>query len=182
MLASTNRKLEELVKEGSFRNDLYYRINVVRITIPPLRTRKEDIPLLAEHFIGHFNKLHSREIERISDSALAALYQHDYPGNVRELENAIEHAFVLCRDNVILPEHLPALFKGSASVAVKENRPATLVEIEKNAIIDALHSTRYNRLAAASELGIHKSTLHRKIKEYGIDLPDYDGRSSSARE
>ncbi|HUT64030.1 MAG TPA: sigma 54-interacting transcriptional regulator [Anaerolineae bacterium] len=182
VLASTNRKLEELVKEGSFRSDLYYRINVVRITIPPLRMRKEDIPLLAEHFIGHFNKLHSREIERISDSALAALYQHDYPGNVRELENAIEHAFVLCRDTVILPEHLPALFKGSAGVTVDENRPATLVEIEKNAIIDALRSTGYNRLAASRALGIHKSTLHRKIKEYGIDRPGYDGRSSSAKE
>ena len=182
VLASTNRKLAELVKEGTFRSDLYYRINVVSITIPPLRMRKEDIPLLAEHFIGHFNKLHSREIERISDSALAALYRHDYPGNVRELENAIEHAFVLCRGTVILPEHLPALFKISIGVAINENKPSTLVEIEKYAIMDALRNAKFNRLAASHKLGIHKSTLHRKIKQYGIDLPDYDGRSSPETE
>ena len=177
ILSATNKNPEDLVKAGTFRNDLYYRINVVRITMPPLRERKEDIPLLAEHFIEHFNNLHSREIERISDAALAALYLHDYPGNVRELENAIEHAFVLCRGKIILPEHLPAQFRQNTTGDDYITGAATLTEIEKKAISDALKRNRYNRLAVAKELGIDKSTLYRKIKHYGIRLPDYDGRS-----
>ncbi|MBN1293451.1 MAG: Fis family transcriptional regulator, partial [Candidatus Latescibacteria bacterium] len=168
--------------KGTFRTDLYYRINVVRITIPPLKERKEDIPLLAEHFIEHFNNLHSREIERISDAALVALYSHDYPGNIRELENAIEHAFVLCRDKIIRPEHLPSQFKQKAAGDDSITGVATLDEIEKKAIIDALRRNHYNRLAASHELGIDKSTLYRKIRNYDIQLPDFDGRSHIHKE
>ena len=103
VLAATNRNLDDLVKQGTFRNDLFYRINVVRLYIPPLRDRRDDIPLLVNHFIDHFNTLYSRGIERVSDSAMAAILEHRYPGNIRELENAIEHAFVLCRGSIILP-------------------------------------------------------------------------------
>ena len=112
---------------------------------------------------------------------MAALLQHDYPGNVRELENAIEHAFVLCSGNIILPEHLPSQFKSiSKEVSLYENA-AKISEIEKAAIINALRRNSYNRAAAARELGIHKTTLFRKIKEYSIDLPAYDGRSSAGK-
>ncbi|MFC1509249.1 sigma-54 interaction domain-containing protein [Candidatus Omnitrophota bacterium] len=179
ILTATNRNLDELIRKGTFRSDLFYRINVVRIHIPPLRERKDDIPLLVEHFIGHFNNLHSREIEQLSDSALAALLEHDYPGNVRELENAIEHAFVLCRGTSILPEHLPIQLRDLSRTTVHKKHMTTLREIEVTSLIESLRHNRYNRIATARELGIHKSTLYRKLKKYGIELPDRDGRSST---
>ena len=181
ILAATNRNLDELVKEGSFRHDLFYRINVVRISIPPLRERKDDISLLVEHFIGHFKKLHSREIEQVSGAAMAALLQHDYPGNVRELENAIEHAFVMCSGRIILPEHLPAQFRSISNEVSLLEKAAKLSEIEKVAIVNSLRLNNYNRIATARELDIHKTTLYRKIKEYSIELSGYDGRSSSRK-
>ena len=176
-LTATNRNLDEFIQKGMFRSDLFYRINVVRIQIPPLRERKDDIPLLVEHFIEHFNNLHSREIERLSDSALAALLEHNYPGNVRELENAIEHAFVLCRGTTILPEHLPVQFRELSRTTVRKKHMTTLKEIEETSLVESLRRNRYNRIATARELGIHKSTLYRKIKKYDIELPDRDGRS-----
>lgn len=170
VLAATNRNLDELVEAGTFRNDLYYRINVVRITIPPLRERKEDIPLLADHFVRHFNNLHNRDIEGISEAALAYLILHDYPGNVRELENAVEHAFVLCRSGLILPEHLPGQFRKEPVKSLSGRSGAiTLREIEILAITDSLRRNSGNKAAAARELGIERSTLYRKIREYGIE-------------
>ena len=177
ILTATNRNLDDLVKQGVFRKDLFYRVNVVRISIPPLRDRRDDIPLLVDHFIDHFNRLYSRGIERVSDSALAALLEHQYPGNIRELENAIEHAFVLCRGAVLLPEHLPDHIRELSRRVPRESRPGTLQETEITTITEALRRNRYNRQAAADELGIHKSTLYRKIREYGIELPARDGRS-----
>lgn len=176
IIAATNRGLEHLVEEGRFRSDLYYRINVVRIALPPLRDRRDDIPLLADHFVRRFNHLHKRDIEGVSDAAMAALLHHEYPGNIRELENAIEHAFVLCRAGRILPEHLPAQFRKDDSV-MRGGGNMTLREMEILAITEALRRNRYNRLAAAGDLGIHKTTLYRKIREYGIILPGRDGRS-----
>ena len=105
ILAATNRDLKQLTESGAFRTDLYYRLNVVTVTLPPLRDRREDIPLLVRHFIDRYNRLTHRSIRDISDSAMAALINHDYPGNIRELENAIEHAFVMCREDQILPRH-----------------------------------------------------------------------------
>ena len=175
VLAATNRNMEELVEAGTFRKDLYYRINVVRLTIPPLRERKEDIPLLIEHFIEHFNKLHGRNIEGISDAAMACLIHHDYPGNVRELENAIEHAFVLCRGEMIFPEHLPARFRKDTVEKITQGREGlTLQEIEALAITEALRRTGGNKVEAANDLGIQRSTLYRKIKEYRITVANKD--------
>ena len=107
VVAASNRRLADLVKAGTFRQDLYYRINVVKLILPPLRQRREDIPLLAEHFIASFNRLREKDITGVSPEVLRILMAHDYPGNVRELENIIEHAFVLCRGGMIQPEHLP---------------------------------------------------------------------------
>ena len=177
ILTATNRNLDDLVKQNVFRKDLFYRVNVVRISIPPLRDRKDDIPLLVDHFIDHFNRLYSRGIERASDSALAALLEHQYPGNIRELENAIEHAFILCRGAVLLLEHLPDHIRELSRPVPQESRPGTLQEAEITAITEALSRNRYNRQAAADDLGIHKSTLFRKIRDYGIELPTRDGRS-----
>jgi transcriptional regulator with PAS, ATPase and Fis domain len=175
VIAATNRSLEQLVKKGQFRSDLYYRINIMRIVLPPLRNRREDIPLLADHFVRRFNKLHKREIEGISDAAMAALMHHDYPGNIRELENAVEHAFVLCRTGLIRPEHLPAQFHKGQSELPKGG-PMTLREMEIIAITDALRRNGYHSPAAARDLGIHKTTLYRKIREYNITQPGRDSR------
>ena len=172
ILAATNRNIDELVDEGAFRSDLYYRINVMRITIPPLRERKEDIPLLAEHFTNHFNTLLNKQIAGISDVAMAALINYDYPGNVRELENAVEHAFVLCHNEYILPEHLPPRFQQTPVTRVSSQGTFTLRELEAMHISEALRRNNWNKTITARELGIGRSRLYRKIIEYSIKIPD----------
>ena len=172
ILAATNRNLDELVDRGEFRSDLYYRVNVVRMTIPPLRERNDDIPLLTEHFIEHFNNLQNREITGISDAAMAALLHHDYPGNIRELENAIEHAFVLCREKQILPQHLPPNLQHTLEKDLSSRGIYTLSELEALHITETLKRNNWNKTAAASELGIGRSRLYRKIKEHGINIPE----------
>jgi PAS domain S-box-containing protein len=173
ILAATNRDLTNLVKKGAFRQDLFYRINVVRLNLPPLRERKEDIPMLVKHFIGRFNRLRGRSVTGISQEALSLLMFHDYPGNIRELENIVEHAFVLCPEREIathcLPENLRITY---ARPAAHRTIGEALKSTEAQVILDALERNRNNRLATALELGIHKSTLFRKIKALGIDLPD----------
>ncbi len=172
ILAATNKNLDELIEKEIFRKDLYYRINVVRITIPPLRERMEDIPLIAEHFTEHFNNLQNKQITGISDAAMAALINHDYPGNVRELENAIEHSFVLCRGEQILPEHLPLKFQHTAERKHSPQGVFTIRELEAMHITEALKRNNWNKTIAAKELGIGRSRLYRKIEEYGITIPD----------
>ncbi len=118
IIAATNKNLEQLVKEGKFREDLFYRLNVVSIMLPPLRERKEDIPLLINHFIDRFNKLKNKNITSVSDEVLAILMRHDFPGNVRELENIIEYAFILCHDQVIRVAHLPEHFRTKYAIKI----------------------------------------------------------------
>ena len=178
VVAATNRPLAELVEQGLFRPDLYYRINVLRMVLPPLRNRIEDIPLLIEHFINRFNKLRVKDIHGVSNEALTILTAHDYPGNVRELENIIEHAFALCPGGMIEPRHLPDELQPSVEVQVLPGQPAATFETaERQVILGALERNRWNRLAAARNLGIHKSTLFRKVRSLGIELPEADGRS-----
>ncbi len=176
---ATNRNLSEAVQEGRFREDLYYRVNIFQVELPPLRRRKEDIPLLVDQFVDRFNRLQRKAIAGISGEALSLLMAHDWPGNVRELENTIERAFILCRKGRIRIEHLPEELT-ARSIG---NEPAPSIKAAKDmleiqAIRNALHRNGYHRLAAARELGIHKSTLFRKIKKLGISLPDQDGRST----
>ena len=178
VIAATNKSLAGLVEKGQFRDDLYYRINVVCLHIPPLRDRREDIPLLLDHFIAKFNRLRNRTVAGVSDEAMAILMTHDYPGNVRELENIIEHAFVLCRGSLIEPNHLPPPLRAeNAGLRLPEGQGLTLAALEAIHITDALRRHRGNRKAAARELGINPSTLFRKVKALGIDLPDRDGRT-----
>ena len=167
VVAATNRSLETLVREGKFREDLFYRVNVVRLELPALRDRREDIPLLVEHLLARFNRLKSRDIAGVSDAVLARLMDYDFPGNVRELENVIEHAFALCRIGVIELEHLPARLRGDTAGS---GLPAglTLAEMERLLIRDALRRTNGNRAAAARELGVDASTLFRKLKTLGL--------------
>jgi PAS domain S-box-containing protein len=177
VVAATNQDLAAMVDEGRFRRDLYYRINVVKIKLPPLRERSEDIPLLLEHFVSRFNRLQGKQIAGVSEAVLAILMDHSFPGNVRELENVVERAFVLCRGSIILPEHLPEdLRPESASDASTPIR--SLDDMEANFIRQTLARHNWNRSAAARELGVHKTTLWRKIKRLGIELPAQDGRSS----
>jgi PAS domain S-box-containing protein len=182
IIAATNHDLAELVKSGRFRRDLFYRINVVCLTLPPLRERKEDIPMLINHFIGRLNRLRGRLINGISHEALSLLMFHSYPGNIRELENIIEHAFVICSGEQIevrcLPENLRLSDPGpTASPNIKTVKQSA----EARVIIEAFKHNKYNRRAVARELGIHKSTLYRKIKKLGITLPKVDGRSEKSR-
>jgi len=178
IITATNRDLEQLVKDGSFREDLYYRVNVVKISLPPLARRKEDIPLLVNHFLARFSRLRGKQIDRIAPEALAVLMDHGFPGNVRELENIIEHAFILCRGSIIELEHLPKQLQ-PRKAAGRARHPAgsTLRDAEGAAILAALERNQWNRAATARELGIHKTTLWRKIARLGIELPDEDGRS-----
>jgi PAS domain S-box-containing protein len=169
IITATNKKLDELVRENKFRDDLYYRINVMRLELPPLRDRKEDIPLLVDHFISRFNRLHDKNICCVTNEVTAAMLAYDYPGNVRELENIIEHCFVLCEGEIIEAKHLPAVISPSAEQhKAKESSPATIKQMEIILINQALRRNKGNKAAAAKELGIDKSTLFRKMKAFDI--------------
>ena len=174
IIAATNKNLLELVARGVFREDLYYRLNVIKITLPPLSRRKEDIPLLSEHFIKSFNAKKNKYINTISPDALEALMRHDFPGNIRELENIIEHAFILCHGDEIMPNHLPlGLFSNNGIKDEKKIQASSfpLHKAEAGVIIDALNRNKGSRQKTASELGIHKATLWRKMKKYNISYP-----------
>jgi len=170
IIAATHRHLHQLALDGHFREDLYYRINVVRIQLPPLRERKEDITLLTHHFIERFNSLLGRSLAGISQEALATLMLHDWPGNVRELENAIEHAFVMCRGEMINPEHFPNRIRPKND-PVGKTSGLTLQAYEKETIFQALERNQWKKMKTAGELGIDKNTLRRKIIRHGIVKP-----------
>ncbi|NLV45950.1 MAG: sigma 54-interacting transcriptional regulator [Candidatus Hydrogenedentes bacterium] len=171
VITAGNKNLAELVEAGIFRRDLYYRINVVRLELPPLRKRKEDVPLLVEHFIARFNRVQNRDIQGVTSAAMAVLMAHDYPGNIRELENIIEHAFVLCAANKdidipCLPDYLARrAHPDTGPVPIGDARKA----LEAQLILETLERNHGNRQAAARELGMHKSTLFRKMR--ALHLP-----------
>jgi PAS domain S-box-containing protein len=175
VLAATNRNLASEVSYGKFRQDLFYRLNVVRINLPPLRARLEDVPLLIARFIEKFNALQGRRITSISERAMAQLLRHDYPGNVRELENAIEHGFVVCGGSVIEREDLPPHIIGEQVAPLDLPDTATGTDMgplqgaEALAIREALANHHGVRTLAAKELGISRNTLWRKMKRYEID-------------
>ncbi|NVL90560.1 MAG: sigma 54-interacting transcriptional regulator [Desulfobacterales bacterium] len=170
VVTATHRNLEKLVQEGRFRDDLYYRINVVKVSLPPLSERKEDIPVLVDHFVERFNHLTGKQIMGLSQEAMAALMFHQWPGNVRQLENAIEHAFVLCQEELIQLRHLPTqLIPENGSMLVPSG--LTLKEVEKRAILEALQRNQWKKIVTARELGIDKNTLRRKIKRLYIVEP-----------
>jgi PAS domain S-box-containing protein len=208
VIAATHRDLRAAIRAGQFREDLFYRLNVMPMEMPPLRRRREDIPLLVGHFVERFNQRLDRRIEHLDDAALGRLMEHDWPGNVRELENAIEHAFIRCRGGVLLPECLPALetapalgvapapggdperqqhaavdpspgtsgqrptsaSAGAAGLAPTPRGPAT----EREQVLEVLQACRWNRTEAATRLNMHRTTLWRKLREWG--LTDVDAK------
>jgi len=170
IIAATNQDLLQLLARGTFREDLYYRLNVVKMELPPLSERREDIPLLIDHFINKFNLKKGKKITGITDQVLNMLMEYEFPGNVRELENIIEHAFVLCHSSQIELVHLPKEFVKKFKDERKSISKATdrIKEAEADVIIDVLKKHGGNRSKAAEELGIDKSTLWRKIKKFNI--------------
>jgi PAS domain S-box-containing protein len=177
VIAATNKELIKQVRTGLFRQDLFYRIRVVHLKLPPLRRRREDIPLLVDHLAAKFNHLQGKDIAGVSDQVMARLMEHDYPGNVRELENIIEQAFVLCRGGLIEAEHLPPELR---QVQAREpDGPVSLKAMERAYIVEALRRFQGNRSKAAKALGIDSSTLYRKIKALDIKPPSRDGRTTS---
>lgn len=167
IIAATNSDLKREIEENRFREDLYYRINVMNIKVPPLKDRPEDIPLLVNHFLDLFKKKNKNPIHSISPPALKILRRYSFPGNVRELENAIQHTFVMCRDGVILPEHLPEPILDEYYLTEGESDN---FKSEKELIIELLKKNNGNRQKVAEELGIHRSTLWRKIKELRVNI------------
>ena len=171
IIAASNQNLQELVKEGRFREDLYYRINVLKLVLPPLRERMEDVPLLIDHFIRIFNALQDKSLQGVDDQALACLMAYHYPGNVRELENIIERAFILCKSGIIKRKDLPEFLRSGREDEVAPPDHTTFQEMEAAFLINALKRNKGNRVQTARELGIHKSTLFRRIKALGIKEP-----------
>lgn len=169
IVAATREDLSGLVTTGRFRDDLLFRLDVVRIKLPPLAERREDIPLLTEHFVEVFNRKMSRTIKRVSGDALRVLMRFEYPGNIRQLENIIEHAFVMCRGTEIERKHLPPELLESSSFHTGD-RPteSPLNNAEQKAIIEALENNRWNKIETANELRISRTTLWRKMRAYGL--------------
>jgi PAS domain S-box-containing protein len=170
IIAATNKNLEELVHQGSFREDLFYRIHVFKITLPPLHERMEDIPLLIEYFIALFNTLQKKDITGVRDEVMTVLMAYAYPGNIRELANIIERAFILCKTGFIEKKHLPESLFTSASVHATSDS-LSLKDMESTYLINALRENNWDCPKTARQLGIHKSTLYRKIKSLGISIP-----------
>lgn len=176
VIAATNKNLFDLVQHGSFRDDLYYRIRVVHLKLPNLCNRREDIPLLIQYLLDKFNRLQAKNIAGVSAEVLARLMEHDYPGNVRELENIIEQAFVLCQGRTIELNHLPAELRMTKLLGADSIDHFNLSTMEQLMITEALRRNGGNRKQTARDLGINPSTLYRKINAYHIDVPDADGR------
>jgi len=173
IIATTNREIEKEMQAGRFREDLFYRLNVVPIHLPPLRGRKEDIPLLAAHFIEKYNRLDGKRVKGLTNDALHTLLQHTWPGNVREFENVIERAVLLCRDEQIDEPHLfmPSRTAASEEAAYAVDMPMPLKEMEKKMILGTLRHTNGNRTHAAEMLGISVRTLRNKLSEYKTSCP-----------
>ncbi|MGD9323034.1 MAG: sigma 54-interacting transcriptional regulator [Desulfobacterales bacterium] len=169
VLASTNRNLKEAIRTGKFREDLYYRLNVIEIHIPPLRERYEDIPLLINHFCDVFQKSYEKNISGVSDEVLQVFMNYAWPGNVRELEHAIERAFVLCRDQTIQSAHIPAEIRDHTHIAKRPVGNQTSDDPE--AIRSALEMTDWNISKAARRLGISRWTMYRRFQKYNISRP-----------
>lgn len=175
VIASTNQDLEEKIRKGEFRQDLYYRLNVVRLHLPPLRERRQDIPLLVEHFLRRHNKVFKREVAGAAPETMEILMTYPWPGNVRELENCLERAFIVCHDSHILPKHLPPELHRHAVQPVGSGDTAWRTEAgglsEREQIIALLKQTDWNMAKTARHLGIARNTLYQKLKSYQISRP-----------
>jgi two-component system, NtrC family, response regulator AtoC len=192
LIAATNKNLEQLVREGKFRDDLFFRLHVVRITMPPLRERKEDIPLLVRGFLRHFCKENNKSLVDLTTDAMDGLLGYNWPGNVRELRTAIEHGVVMATGPKITLRDLPMAVRQAADTAAhraisspsafgvgEKSSPLDLHETEKKLIMQALGATNGNVTAAAKKLGISRRTLHRKINEMNAAKSEAEATEAS---
>lgn len=178
VIAATNKDLVRSIEAGEFREDLYYRLNVINLHIPPLRKRKEDIPVLTQYFLNYYNSEYSKNIQSISDETMELLLSYQWPGNVRELKNAVEHAVAVAdiRDTALQPRHLPPeitggkIDTGKSQTASKEGQKVSLEEFEKQHILKVLESVNWNKSLAAKILGINRQTLYNKLRRYGYKV------------
>jgi DNA-binding NtrC family response regulator len=166
VLAATNRDLQKEVQANRFRDDLYYRLNVISIHLPPLRERKEDIPVLAKHFLKRYALKEQKKVLGLSSGAMQALLDYDWPGNVRQLENAVSHSVVLCQGESIRRKHLPRFLR---DIAEEESIPTSLAENERILILRALKEANWNKHDAARRLNVSRSTLYSKIRRYALE-------------
>lgn len=178
IIAATNKSLPQLVAEEKFREDLYYRLNVVSLEMPPLRERREDIPELVNFFLAKYTRKNDKRVSHFTAAAMAALQKYHWPGNVRELENSIERAVALANTAQIDVDDLPFEIRNpearhaelKSGRSVPEDAPTSLEELEKQHIVSVLQQVQYNKSRAAEILGIDRATLYRKAQKYGIDL------------
>jgi DNA-binding NtrC family response regulator len=179
LIAASNRDLQEAISSGAFRSDLYYRINVIPVHLPPLREHPDDIPVMAQHFLSRCATKMKRDIEGFSEEAMEALVRYPWPGNVRELENVIERIVVLSRTKMVMLQELPLAVREAMSAVLLRGMPGTLQEMERLRIIDALDEAGGNKKLAARTLGIHRSTLYAKLRKFGIDENHASGNGKS---
>ncbi len=173
LVAATNKDLKKLVNENKFRDDLYYRLSVVTVELPPLRQRREDIPLLVRSFLAEFSRENHKNVTELTQEAVNVLMAYDWPGNVRELRNAVEQMVVLARGERLTVRDVPATIRGGADLTkiavVRPGTTMTVEEAERQLIVQALKETSGNRTAAAQKIGMSRRTLHRKLKKYGLE-------------
>ena len=181
IIAATSRDLEAMIEQGTFRADLFYRLNVFPIHLPPLRERRGDVMLLADHFVDVFNQAHGRSVRRISTPAIDMLLAYHWPGNVRELENCVERAVLLARDDVIHGHHLPPSLQTaeSSGTGPRQGLTAELERLERELVMDALKSTRGNIAAAARDLDVSERIMGLRVAKYGIDPARFKTPTSS---
>ena len=171
IISATNQNLDRLVRERRFREDLFYRLNVMRLDLPPLRQRKGDIPLLISHILKRLSATRDTLVEKFSNDAMEVLLNYNYPGNVRELENIIEHALIVCQGKIIERNHLPLSLQGGFTPPSVEEKPSSDRSIEfseKSIILEMLQKYNWNKGKTASALNINRTTLWRKMKKYSI--------------
>ncbi len=172
VIAATHRNLEEAVGQGLFREDLFYRLKVILIELPPLRSRMEDLPALVEYFLASYSRRINKPVSHISDEAVTLLKAYHWPGNVRELEHAIERAVTMTRTTILYPEDFPPEIRSNDKSTVATAPPNSLEELEKAHILKVLEENQFNKSKAATVLGIDRKTLHRKAQRYGIRMED----------
>jgi transcriptional regulator with PAS, ATPase and Fis domain len=172
IIAATNQGLERLVDEKKFRDDLFYRLNVIRFDMPHLKHRKSDLPILITHFMKKLNAVNETSVSRISEDAMSILLNYDYPGNLRELENILEHAIIICQGTVIESKHLPLFLRRSPLPEQIQEKTRDLIttvqDSEKDRIYELLRGYNWNRSKTAQELNINRTTLWRKMQKYNI--------------
>jgi transcriptional regulator with PAS, ATPase and Fis domain len=175
IIAATNRNLAQMVKDGKFREDLFYRLNVVRIVLPPLRERRQDIPMLAHHFLQKVSVANNQPVRGFVPETMALLERYRWPGNVRELENVIERTVSLAPGPLIMPDDLPETVRKAEAASPRHDEGLlTLEEVEKRHLIKVLRETGGNKVQAAKVLGIDRRTLYRMAERFGIDLGESD--------